>query len=634
MKILLDHIKKRITEDLDLNKLSSILINLGHENELINNKILDLEITPNRGDCFSLIGILRELKNFYKVDMDFEIYQGDLKEFKMDFSNNASDHCPSICFLNIEVEGVKEKYIPEIESFFHVLGVKKNNFFTDISNYLSYELGQPTHCYDADKISDKRIKLEVSNKQTTFKTVIGKEVNLKNSNLVFKCDEEIINLAGVMGGASTECSQTTKKVIIESAFFKPDSIIGKSTMYDINSDASHKFERGIDRSLQEKALRRFIYLVQQHAVISKMEIFKFSNNLDKKKPIVEFSVEKINKILGTALRSEDCKQILEKLDFRVNEYIEIPSHRHDISSLNDISEEVARVIGYDNIERAKIVLPNKKIENTSKENLLRDLFISNGFYEVITYPFVEAQNTKSIHIDNPLDSSKRFLRTSLKESLINNLSFNERRQKDSVKLFEISDVYHKDKDQILSKKRIGFIASGRQANNYEGFSKKISIKSLEDFLKDFYKDIKINTIPRKEIDSKNNTDVFYMETDLDNFEFNEKMFNLNILKETKFSKYTKVSDFPSVTRDISYTLNSIGSYDQLEKLLISINDKIIKEVFIFDYYVNPKTEQIKIGYRFILRSDEKTLKDSEVSETMEKIITESLKMDGISILGV
>lgn len=634
MKILLDHIKKRVYEDLDINELSSNLVNLGHENELINHKILDLEITPNRGDCFSLIGILRELKNFYKVNMDFEIYKGDLEEFKMDFINNASDHCPSICFLKIEVDEIKEKYIPEIESFFLELGVKKNNFFTDISNYLSYELGQPTHCYDADKISDKCIQLEVSNKQTTFKTVIGKEVNLKNSNLVFKCDEEIINLAGIMGGASTECSQTTKKAVIESAFFKPDSIIGKSTLYDINSDASHKFERGIDRSLQEKALRRFIFLVEKHAVISKMEILKFENSLDNKNPKLEFSAEKINKILGTAISSEDCKQILEKLDFRINEFIEIPPHRHDISSLNDISEEVARVIGYDNIERSKIVLSKKNIKNISKENLLRNIFISNGFYEVITYPFVETQNTSSIHIDNPLDSTKRFLRTSLKESLINNLSFNERRQKDSVKLFEISDVYFRDEDKILSKKRIGFIASGRQANNYEGFSKKISTESLEGFLKDFYKNIQINTISRNEIDSKNNTDVFYMETDLENFQFSEEMYNLNILKETKFSKYTKVSDFPSVTRDISFTLDSVGSYDQLENLIISINDNIIKEVFIFDYYVNPKIEQIKIGYRFILRSDEKTLKDSDVLETMEKIITESLKIEGVSILGV
>ena len=109
--------------------------------------------------------------------MIFEIYKGDLEEFKMGFNNNASDYRPSICFLKI-VDEIKEKYIPEIESFFE-LGVKKNNFFTDISNYLSYELGQPTHCYDADKISDKCIQLEVSNKQTTFKTVIGKEVNLK-----------------------------------------------------------------------------------------------------------------------------------------------------------------------------------------------------------------------------------------------------------------------------------------------------------------------------------------------------------------------------------------------------------------------------------------------------------------------
>ena len=280
MKALLSDLKERIKNPISTEDLSKLLFQLGHENDIHKN-IIDIDITPNRGDCLSLLGILRDLKNFYKVDTEFQIHEESLKSLNLDFVNESIENCPTISFLKIEIDETQSNYKEYLENFFSKLGNKKINLFTDISNYLSYELGQPTHCYDFSKINSE-IVLKTINENKKFKTLTEKEIELSGKNLVFEMNNKVINLAGVMGGNQTACSDSTTTVLIECAYFKPESVIGKSLSYDLSSEAAHKFERGVDRSCQEYILRRFIKIVSDHANIKNLEFYSrkplLSNN--------------------------------------------------------------------------------------------------------------------------------------------------------------------------------------------------------------------------------------------------------------------------------------------------------------------------------------------------------------------
>jgi phenylalanyl-tRNA synthetase beta chain len=270
MKIVYSHLLNFLEKKPSLEELSDKLFQLGHEHE-IEGEVLDLEITPNRGDCLSLKGIARDLNHFYKADLDTKHYDADIPESDFAFENKAEDLCPNISFVEIEIEGKVKDYAPYLENYFQDLKLNKNNLFTDISNYLAYETGQPTHCYDASKINGPLV-LEKRNKQEKFKTLLGSEIELKGENLVFTINDVAVDLAGTMGDESTSCSADTTKVLVECAYFKPEEILGKARQYNLNSEASYKFERGVDYLAQEQVLRRFIAIVSDHAKIKSLAL--------------------------------------------------------------------------------------------------------------------------------------------------------------------------------------------------------------------------------------------------------------------------------------------------------------------------------------------------------------------------
>jgi phenylalanyl-tRNA synthetase beta chain len=261
---------------------------------------------------------------------------------------------------------------------------------------------------------------ENRNCDESFKTLLGSDINLESKNCIFSVNNEIISLAGVMGGMSTACSTETKKVLVECAFFTPEAIIGKSVKYNLTSDAAHKFERGVDIQSQEEVLRRFIEVVRDHVSIKNIKIQIFDEGQTQKVNI-PIDVTRINKILGIDLEEEKYLTHLSKLGFGIEKEIIVPPYRHDIASQNDLAEEIARVIGYNNIESKPLEITNKLDKNVEDVNRLKNYLIKNGFSEVINFPFTANEEKKSISIDNPLDSNRNNLRTSLKNSLLDNL---------------------------------------------------------------------------------------------------------------------------------------------------------------------------------------------------------------------
>jgi phenylalanyl-tRNA synthetase beta chain len=632
MKINYQDLINLLSEKPSKEELSQKLFQLGHEHE-IHDDIFDMELTPNRGDCLSLIGLARDLAVFYGKSNSIDLFDGDFEPLEINFENLSPKNCPKISFLEIEIEDSKVEYKSYLENFFNTIGGNKANLFTDISNYLSYELGQPTHCFDGDSIKTK-LTFENRECKSTFKTLLGSEVALKNRNCVFALDDEIISLAGVMGGESTACSSETKRVLVECAYFNPESIIGKSIKYNLVSDAAHKFERGVDIASQEMVLRRFAKVVQDHAKIKSIRFKSFGedHNEDLNIPI---DVDKINKILGTSLKNDEYLRHLKGLGFHISDKIKVPSYRHDIEINNDLAEEIARVIGYDNIKSTPINLQKIADNLDGKVAKLESLLVKNGFSEVINFPFTPNKEKESINIDNPLDSNRNNFRISLKDSLIENLLYNERRQKDSIKLFEISDVYTKD-IEIKQQKKLGLIISGRQGYNYNDFSKKLDKKYLNNLLNGNNDEgiFEIAEISRNKLNTKKKDKIFYVEAFIDDIPMSF-FSKLSIQEKTiNFINYKPISEYPSSARDFSFVIEDVQAVHRIIDMLKNITDEIIRDSFLFDYYKDDKRKIIKLGYRFIFQSHSKTLSDLEINKKVNEILSPILEIDGVSIPGM
>jgi len=634
MKIAYRHLVKHIKESPSIEHISNKLFQLGHEHE-IDGDIFDMEFTPNRGDCLSINGLLRDLAVFYKVELKQEIFSEKLNDLQLDFENLSENICPKISFLKLEIDQVPGRYKNSLENYFSDLGLKKNNFFTDVSNYLSYESGQPTHCYDANKINNKLVFHEIE-KNEEFETLLDKKIILKNKNPVFSLNNEVINLAGVVGGKSTSCSADTKTVIIECAFFKPEAIIGKSVKYDIQSEASHKFERGVDPDCQDRVLRRFIKLVSEHANIKDMSIISYKYK-DYPAHQIPVNVKKINQIIGINITENEYLNYLSKLKFDIREgFIKVPSFRSDVKTQNDLAEEIARIIGYNNIPTSEINIPkNKKTNHKDIENKLRFFLLDHGFYEVINSPFVSLSAKEAIKVDNPLDSNRGYLRTNITNSLVENLLYNERRQKDSIKFFEISDVYSFSSG-INKKRKLSIIASGRVGLNYEDFSKKINLKYASNLFQQILpnEDFDFQILSRDSMDTKIKNEIISLEVNLDKFPNDILAYEELSSSPEYFNKYIPISDRPSSFKDISYLVKDYSKMKELQDLLLGYQSDIIKDIYIFDYFNNSKIEETKVGFRFIFQSKKTTLTAEEIDMIYNDIVNNSLGIKGVTIPGI
>ena len=506
-----------------------------------------------------------------------------------------------IQFLKIEVEEIPENYQPYLEDYFTNLKISKNNFYTDISNYLAYEIGQPTHCYDFNKVKDG-INLTTITEKTSFTTLFNKNIELEPGEKVFKNSDDVINFAGVMGGNSTKCNSDTKIALVECAFFNPDMVIGKSTKYDLNSDAAYKFERGTDINCHEYVLRRFINIVNDHVKIKSIAIKSeiYSRFVNKE---IEKDYSRINKILGTNLSNDDIDNILTNLGFSIDCYFVVPSWRTDIESINDLAEEVARVIGYDeiNISNLKTLKRPSNKSCSSKINIIRRYLIREGFNEIINDPFVAENQTISVKVDNPLDSSRKFLRLNLVNSLIKNLDYNEKRQKDIIKFFEISDIYTKNaqNQKIDSKKLLSIIISGRKGLNHIDFNTKLDRNYLKNIISKFgLNDSYVKEFDRTTLNSKIKNKIYYVECDI--ADINEKLLdNSSSTQNFLFNKYKPISEFPSSQRDLSISIDNETILKKVTDTIFNLKLVNIKDLFIFDFYHNKNDNILKIGFRFI-----------------------------------
>jgi phenylalanyl-tRNA synthetase beta chain len=644
MKIVYSHLLNLLEQQPKLKELSDLLFQLGHEHE-IDGEVFDMEITPNRGDCLSLKGLARDLNYFYQAK---ELPKSDmtLPALELQFDNKAQDVCPNISFMQIEIEQVPTKYKPYLEAYFADLGINKNNFFTDISNYLAYESGQPTHCFDQNTMQG-HFSLAKKKLKTKFKTLLDTEIELTEKNLVFSLDDAVISVAGIMGGASTACSVNTSKVLVECAYFQPEEILGKARKYNLSSEAAYKFERGVDYLCQEEVLRRFLQIVTEHTEVKSVALYSEQNKTTLSE--VPYNGDKLNAVVGVDISQQEQMAYLSALGFKAGKNITVPAHRSDVDQLNDLAEEVTRMIGYNNIPSQVLALPVMAKQNKrSFEDLISRYLINQGCFEVINNPFTDFEGKEAIAVDNPLDKQRAMLRTCLMNSIRINIAYNQNRQKDSIKFFEFSDIYKTSGTE----RRFALAISGRVNKNAKEFNAQLDYAYLKglvnsicnDILKvqptyeltnkrgyDFYESLSLNgieigglgKISKDTIDSKVKTPVFACELTIDNLTVPDNQF-------------TPTSDFPASYRDLSFSLSDLDKVGTLTKLVddaTNAND-LITESFIFDFFQNKKLNTLKLGFRFKFQAKDKSLTDEEINEIMDKLISDSLALDGASIEGL
>lgn len=445
----------------------------------LDESILDISITPNRGDCFSIRGIARELCaiNQLPFAMPFahhvaKIDSDDKQSLSVESSDcpryfaqvlNAVNNTPSPTFISRALQGA---------------GIKPRNILVDVTNFVLLELGQPLHAFDKDKIVGA-ISVRTAKQGETLILLNEQEITLMGDELVIADDEGVIALAGIMGGARTAVSDDTKNVVIESAFFAPLAIAGKARRFGLHTDASLRFERGVDFELPRLALDRAVSLLQQFAggVVGQMSVHDNLALLPMRQEI-HVAFDKIQALLGVSIEPKVVVDILNRLEIRtvLDENHQLictpPSHRYDIHIAEDIIEEVARLYGYDNITN---VLPDFAVNffDYSKQTQRDDLksaLIHAGYFEAISFSFSDDKIEQLLNDDafaqplalaNPISSELAVMRRTLLSSLLPCIQYNLNRQKTRVRLFEMGLRFDGDGIATLNQiESLGIVAVG------------------------------------------------------------------------------------------------------------------------------------------------------------------------------
>jgi len=613
----------------------------------------EIGVTPNRGDCMSHLGIARELSGYY----DQPLKQNEIKltpniENIIKVNSGKSKLCNS--YLSIEIENF-EITDADIEIRYRLssVGVRVINNVVDYTNYVLHDIGQPLHAFDRDKLFGT-ISVRKAKDNEILKTLDEQERKLSNDDLIITDNDSPIALAGVMGGFDTEVTESTKNLLIESAYFDKVSIMKTSRKLNLISDASIRFERGIDYDIQQKGLERFVSVFNNDQDINYSEI-----TVSKKDGLsheeVTFDKQEIYNILGQELNDEFISKKLSQLQIKSNVesekiYFKSPSWRYDLERPIDLIEELAKHYGFNNFEST---LPignnlNNKGEYWNKRNYISNLLSSNNFFEVQTLSFADNESNEiftpeknPVTVINPIDQTQEFLRTNLLSSLINTYKHNFENNAQSNKYYEINNVYDDTKHKLYKvipnqEYSLGLLLPETETNHdTRGELIQNDIHTLTNIVNLLFPKIQYEQILRPGFHKNysyilklNNQIIGYMGKlsyktqsllNLDNslyiMQVNTENFTMSDIEDTY---YQPLSTYPFIKFDLSFTVNFDFIASDLTEFIATLLPDNENKISIFDNFTNEKTRNL--GIRIITRNYTKTYTDSESSEILEMIV--------------
>ena len=626
----------------------------------LDDQIIELSLTPNRGDCLSISGVAREISVINNSEFKFKVIKApdQISEQSRDVVINEPVACPRYVGQIIENVDISRPTPLWLSEKLRRCGLRSINPAVDITNFVMLELGQPMHAFDNDKLLGA-IHVRYASADEKLELLDGQECVLSTDILVIADDNGVLAMAGIMGGLASAATENTSNIFLESAFFDPHAILGKARRYGLHTDSSHRFERGVDFQIQKQAIDRAAQLIveicggQPGPIIEKLS----DDDLPELKQ-VSLRRGQIERLLGIKLADEDVLRIFSRLGMliEVNDggwLVTAPSFRFDIEIEADLIEEIARIYGYNNIKTqspvARIQL-HKDNELKTHIKKMRQLLVDRGYQEAITYSFVDARileilnpGVKALPLANPIASELSVMRTSLLPGLVGALLYNQKRQQARIRLFETGLIF-KNNDDLSQIPAIAGIITGNIDKNQWDIKDRTS--DLFDIKKDVEALFELNAY-KIVVDFSffehpalhpgqsakivyNNQQVGFigalhpsvqkaMGLTKEAFVFELEFSNIS---KQIIAKYGIISKYPSVRRDLSITVAEEISITEIMDLIRKTTPDVLYNLELFDVYrgeaIDLEKKSLAFGLTFQRISS--TLADDEVESAVESIL--------------
>lgn len=623
-------------------------------------EVIDFELTANRGDLLSMLGMAHEVGALYNRPVTYPENQPNvLKENVNDVMtiDVQTENCP--IYLGKIVKDVVIKESPEwMKERLMASGIRSINNVVDISNYVMLEYGQPLHFFDQDRLGDKVI-VRMAEENETLKTLDGQERTLKTSDIVIANDKEAVALAGVMGGLSTEVEMDTKNIFIESAIFEPIHIryTAKSIL---RSEASSRYEKGIDPNRTKEALNRACYLLEKYADGKVYDGILTHDTTKKDDKKIEITLDKINAVLGMKLKKEEVIDVFTRLGFQTEEkgttmVVSVPTRRLDISIKEDLIEEVGRIYGYEHVQGTLPVLESKEGSYSKKELFIKGLrqrLQGLGLTEVITYSLVKKEDVskytnfqnEDIVLLDPLTEDRKYLRKSLIPSLLNVWEYNTSRNQKNVAIYESGNIYYKEQDEYVERPMISGLLYGIGTNNLWQQEKiVVNFYYVKGIIENIMKYLGLNN--RYSFDTKNLPKEFHpgrscallIDREVVGYfgqvhptECKKEVyvFELDVLKimshKVRMMKYKEISKYPAIHKDLAFIVDQKVTSKEIMDVLKHIGGRMVTYIDVFDVYTgeNVGENEKSIAYSITFEDATRTLTDEEVMIVFNKMIAE------------
>lgn len=631
-------------------------------------EVFEIGLTPNRADAMSHWGVARDLRagltqknvNTELITPSVSNFRVDKRTLKMDVKVEDAKLAPRYC--GVTISGITVKPSPAwLQNRLKAIGLTPKNNIVDVTNYVLHELGQPLHAFDAAKIKGNKVIVKTVPAGTKFITLDDVERTLHEEDLMI-CDEAgPMCIAGVFGGKNSGVTESTSDIFLESAYFNPVSIRKTAKRHGLSTDASFRFERGIDPTITEYALKRAALLIQETAggEITSDTIDIYPKKIEDNSVVVNFN--NVNRVIGQEISKETIKKILVSLDIKINTMSDaglglvVPAYRVDVTREIDVIEEILRVYGYNNISFTQKL--NASISNSARtedyklQNIIGAQLVSLGFNEMMansltTPEYIKlSENLKeefNVLMLNPLSSDLSAMRQSLLFSALEAVSFNINRKRADLKLFEFGKSYHKLPSGYDENKHLTLTVTGSRLSESWAYAQKpvdfFMFKGYVNLILTRLGIAKFQTQPlSNDVFSEgialavgNDTLVEFgtiKKNILKHFDVKQEVFFADfnwdaVIKLTTGKiKYTEISKFPEVRRDLALLVDQNVSFESIYTIARQTEKSLLKDISLFDVYEGKNLPEGKKSYAvsFMLQDSTKTLTDEQIDKIMGKI---------------
>jgi phenylalanyl-tRNA synthetase beta chain len=633
---------------------------------------IEIGLTPNRADAMGHIGVARDIiahQNVHQntqLTLDFPEVE-EIVATNQDVNVSVSVEEPELCpkYIGVSLQNVEVKPSPNwMQKRLRAVGLSPINAVVDCTNYVMRELGTPLHAFDAEKLGG-RIVVKKAVAGDKFTTLDGVERTLHEDDLMITNGSKNLAIAGVFGGLESGISNETKNIFIESAYFNPVSVRKTAKRHALNTDASFRYERGVDPTMTEYALKRVVSLIQNICggtvsmdVVSVVSL-QFENRL------VEFDVNRCNQIIGLEIPTEKVKEILSNLDIQVVEEdgsqwrLAVPPYRVDVTREIDVVEEVLRIFGFNNVplpEKLNSTITLRTKPDADKiQRSVSEFLVGLGYSEMMNNSLTSSSYIQkfgnevfgvanNVEMLNPLSNELDVMRQTLIFSTLESVAYNQNRQNSDLKLFEFGKVYRKEGENYLENKRLVFGLSGRrQAEQWNSVNDKVSFYSIKGLVTALFGRLGLDGfLTENSLENsllEDGVSLFVLKKKVGEMgwvsDVTKKHFGIKqplfiadldwdaLLDQLKLVKvfYKELPKTFEVRRDFSLLLDEQVRFSEIEKLALGVDRKILKKVGLFDVYEGKNLEEGKKSYAvsFHFQDAEKTLKDEQVDGIMTKI---------------